>query len=100
MLAEAFYKDGKIELVQKYRFKHNQFRVSIDLPDEELIADKDVVIPEEIATEAQALLAKYDAIRNAPLQADTIPELTEKQLQRIEAFELRAQLRREQGRPV
>ena len=47
------------------------------------------------------MLEKYEAIRNAPLPPDEeLPEISAKQLERIAAFELRAQMRIEQGRPV
>lgn len=43
------------------------------------------------------MLAKFDAIRNAPLPPDeALPDLTPKQLKCIEAFELRVQIRAEQ----
>jgi hypothetical protein len=50
---------------------------------------------------AEVMDARLDAIRNAPFPPDqSLPELTPKQLERIEAFELHAQYLREQGRPV
>ena len=83
MLAEAWYDNGKIELTGNHR---------INEPPPQL--------PEDVLAPAKEMLAKLDAVRNAPLPACNDDELTEKQLARMEAFELRAQMRIEQGRPV
>jgi hypothetical protein len=75
----------------------------VEVPDEELLTtpSNPYNLAPEVLAQAQAMLEKFDAIRNAPLPPDdTLPELSAKQLERIEAFELRAQYRREQGRPV
>ncbi len=58
-------------------------------------------LPPEVRAAAEAMDARLDAIRNAPFPPDdSLPELAPKQLERIEAFELRAEFRRSQGRPV
>lgn len=109
MQVEAIYKDGRVELLEPLRLKHNNVRVFVTIPAGEL-QDDDAeetldlsdynLSPEEIAA-ARQLRSKMDAIRNAPLPSDhELPELTEKQRERIAAFELRAQVRREQGRPT
>lgn len=53
-----------------------------------------------IETYMQKMMKRLEVIRTMPLDESKIPELTEKQLDRIKAFELRAQMRTEQGRPV
>ena len=100
MLAEAYYDNGKIEFTRSYRFRHNRFKISVEVPDEEIDSDTLSSVSPEILTQARVMLSKLDVIRNAPLSADNDEELTEKQRERFAAFELRAQLRREQGRPV
>ena len=100
MLAEAYYDNGKIEFTRNYRFKHNRFKLSVEVPDEEVVNENPYNLPQEVLIQSQALLAKLDAIRKSPLPTGNDDELTEKQLQRMEAFELRAQIRIEQGRPV
>jgi hypothetical protein len=58
-------------------------------------------LPQDLHKQAEDMPAKLEAILNAPLPPDDqLPEVTPKQLERIEAFELRAQSREEQGRPV
>ena len=100
MLAEAYYHNGRIEFTRKLNFKHTYFKLSIVVPDEEVVNDNPYNLPQELLTQSNAMLAKLDAIRNAPLTNGNDDELTEKQLQRMKAFELRAQMRMEQGRPV
>jgi hypothetical protein len=100
MLAEAYYNNGRIEFTQKLHFKHSRFKLSVEVPDEEIINENPADVPQEVLVQAQAMLAKLDAIRNAPLRPDNQDdELTERQRERIEAFELRSQMRIEQGRP-
>lgn len=100
MLAEAYYDNGKIEFTRNYRFKHNRFKLSVEVPDEEVVNENTYNLPQEVLIQSQAMLAKLDAIRTSPLPTGNDDELTEKQLQRMEAFELRAQMRIEQGRPL
>lgn len=100
MLAEAWYDNGKIELTGNHRFKHTRFKLRVVVPDEEIMNESPPQLPEDVLAPAKEMLAKLDAIRNAPLPVGNDDELTEKQLQRMEAFELRAQMRTEQGRTV
>jgi hypothetical protein len=102
MQVEAIYSQGGLEFVRPLKLKHDQLRLVVIVPDDEIDAsDNPYNLEPEVLAEAQTMLAKFDAIRNAPRSAgQSISELSPKQLQRIEAFELRAQLRQEQGRPV
>lgn len=102
MQVEAIYNQGKIELTQPLRLKHNNVRLVVTIPDDEIEVQNETYIlsPEALAA-AEAMLDKLDAIRNAPSTAeDDIKLLSAKQLARIEAFELRAEMRETQGRPV
>lgn len=100
MNVQAIWENGVFRPLQPISIKHAI--LTIVVPDEEVeVAASHYVLPKELSEQAQAMLAKMDAIRNTPLPPDEeLPELTEKQLNNIEAFELRAQLRLEQGRPV
>lgn len=100
MLAEAWYDNGKIELTGNHRFKHTRFKLRVVVPDEEIMNETPAHLSQDVLAPAKEMLARLDAIRNAPLPVGDDDELTEKQLQRMEAFELRAQMRTEQGRPV
>ena len=107
MQVEAIYDHGRLEFVHPVQLKHDRVRLVVEVPDEEIVNLYN--LPAEMLAQAQAMLDKLDAVRNAPLPPDqasdafshdALPELTAKQLERIEAFELRAQMREQQGRPV
>ena len=104
MQIEAIYSQGYLEFVEPLRLKHDRIRLIVNVPDDEVENSDAVnfyVLPEALREQSQAMLAKMDEILNAPFSPDDeLPDLTEKQLNNIEAFELRAQLRIEQGRPI
>jgi len=102
MQVEAIYNQGKIELSQPLRLKHNHVRLVITIPDDEIeVQDNTFNLSPEMLASAEAMLDKLEAVRNAPLSAgDELKSLSAKQLESIEAFELRAEMRKEQGRPV
>ena len=102
MQVEAIYNQGKIELSQPLRLKHNHVRLVITIPDDEIeVQDNTFNLSPEMLASAEAMLDKLEAVRNAPFSAgDELKSLNAKQLERIEAFELRAEMRKEQGRPV
>ena len=102
MQVEAIYNQGRIEFVEPLRLKHNHIRLVVTVPDEEVEPQINPYnLAQEIFTQAEAMLEKYEAILNAPLPPDEeLPEISAKQLERMAAFELRAQMRIEHGRPV
>jgi hypothetical protein len=58
-------------------------------------------LPAEVLSRAQVMLAQYESILNAPLPPDEdLPELSVEYQGRLEAIDLLAQIRNEQGRPV
>ena len=102
MQVEAIYSHGNIEFVKPLRLKHDHIRLIVNVPDEEVeLQTMSFILPEQARLRAQALLDKYQAILNAPVPSDDdLPELSTEYMQRLEAIELRAQIRQEQGRPV
>lgn len=102
MQVQAIYNQGRIELLQPLRLKHDNIRLVVTVPDEEIEPQTNPYnLPPEIFTQSQAMLEKYETILNAPLPPDEeLPEISAKQLERMAAFELRAQMRIEQSRPV
>lgn len=103
MQVAAIYDNGIIRFTQPLQFKHRQFKFMIDLPDEEVLAAPapayQLSAPE--AAQAQATLDKFQSIMSAPLLSDNeLPPLSADYNDRLDAMELRAQLRTEQGRPV
>ncbi|MBA3056435.1 MAG: hypothetical protein KJ614_07340 [Gammaproteobacteria bacterium] len=102
MQFEAIYNKGTIQFVPTLRFKSERFRLVINVPDEELIYEPaPFQLSAQANAQAQAMLDKYAAILNAPVPNDEVlPELSAEHEERLEAFDLRAQMRQEQGRPV
>lgn len=91
MQFEAIYEHGKLQFVTAIQLKHDRVRLLVTVPDEEIIPiDNPYNLPPEVIERARTMRENLDAIRNAPLPPDEeLPEITEKQLDRIAAFELR-----------
>ena len=108
MQVKAIYNKGKLEFSKSIRLTHERFPVQVILPDEVIETNRETKIKSTVASKEkaprphiQAMLDDLDSILNAPLPLDDdLPELTEKQKDRIAAFELRSQYRQEQGRPA
>jgi len=102
MQVEAIYNQGRIEFVDPIRLKHDYLRLMVLVPDDEIETQPLPYNPSPgVLQKAQEMRQRIDAARRAPLLPDDQqPDITPEQMKRIEAFELRAQMRREQGRPV
>lgn len=111
MQVKAIYEDGAINFAQPLRFKHRKFEVIVSIPEDELESGElkapasratdnttDVSLP--VQSSLETLLAqtpndpwlqrmKAIELRVLSLPDDQIPDLTAKQLDRIEAFALR-----------
>ena len=99
MQVEAEWKNGAFHPVRPIKLK--KARVTIIIPDEEIDQSKEFSIPAELETATQELLKQFAAVRNTSIPAESqLPAWTEKKQDRLEAFELRSQLRKEQGRAV
>ena len=103
MQVEAIYTQGRLAFVNPIQLKHDHLRLLVEVPDDELLtppASTYQLSPEQ-AAQAQTMLDKYQAILNAPMPPDDeLPQLSVNFQDRLDAMELRAQLRSEQGRPV
>lgn len=103
MQVEAIYDHGNLAFAKPLQLRHNQLRLVVEVPDDEVVAapaNAYKLSPDE-AAQVQAMLDKYQAILNAPMPPDDeLPQLPTHFQDRLEATELRAQMRTEQGRPV
>lgn len=99
MRIDAIYDHGRLEFALPLLLKHDRVRIVVEVPDDEIVDTNDSsIMSPELRRQARAMLTRFEAIRNAPPAGDEPPELTQKQLERIEVFEMRAQYRIEQGR--
>jgi len=91
MQLEAIYDHGQLKFAQPVTLKHDYLRLIVNVPNEEIFpSGNPYSLSAEVIERARDMRERLDAIRNAPLPPDAeLPELTEKQLERIAAFELR-----------
>lgn len=101
MQVEAMYNQGRIEFVEPLRLKHDHIRLVVTVPDEAIEPQINPYnLPLDLFTQSQVMLEKYQAILHAPVLPDEErSEISQKERERMAAFELRAQMRIEQGRP-
>jgi hypothetical protein len=102
MNIQTIWENGAFRPLVPLAIKHAF--VTIQVPDDE-VADNLLVtqeagsrptysLPPEVVELAKAMEERLDRIRNAPLPDDTdLPPLSQKQLDRIEAFALRDEIR-------
>lgn len=101
MQVKAIYKQGRVELLEPLLLKRDNVQVIVTVPADEVEDDNPYNLSPEVLERARQTRARFDAILHAPLPSDTeIPELNAKFEERLAAFQLRAAMRREQGRPV
>ena len=104
MEIEAIYDNGRIELPPSLRLANKRFSVRIEIPESEIIGRPDskdagrkpnYVLPPEVHALAKEMSDRLDRIRNAPPSEEDLPDLTQKQQERMKAFEFREKLRAE-----
>jgi hypothetical protein len=94
MQLEGMYDQGRLEFVHPLQLKHRRVRLMVTVPDEELEAAVPFDLPLKVLARAQALRQRLGAIRNAPPPSDEeLPELTQQQLERLETFALRDEIK-------
>ncbi len=102
MQVEAIYHQGRLEFVHPMKLKHDHLRLLVLVPDDEVEASPgSFTLSPAMQASAQEMLDKFSAILNAPLlPEEELPTLSPKHMERMEAFELRAQMRESHGRLV
>ena len=100
MQVEAIYHQGRLEFILPVKLRSGRIPLVVQVPDEALIKDAPYQpqptyeLPSEALALALVMEEKLDQIRNAPPPNDAdLPSLTAKQLERIEAFSLRDEIR-------
>jgi hypothetical protein len=110
MQTEALYKQGRLEFFTPIKFINQQFRIRVDIPDQEIAQTYDhhsdpvdvfrtydlspdaLAIAEQIRQEMFEISADFGS-------NDEEMDLTEKQKQYWDVFEFRSRLRHDQGKP-
>jgi len=101
MQLEAIYEQGRLKFLKPVRFKSDRIYLKVEVPDSEISSHRLQDIPKDLHEQAKSLLDRLATIRNAPFPAEAqVLAPTHRQLERIEAFELRAKYREQQGRPA
>ena len=114
MIIDAILDKDRLVLKRPLLLRHQRVAVRVEIPDEEVVSEGAAFpertakpprarnrSPEKISTvqkRAQEMLDTLAAIRTRPIDEADLPEWTEKRQQRWEAFELRSQVRTEEGR--
>jgi len=94
MWIEAEYDHGRLKFPETVRLKHQRFTVRVEIPGEELETQGSAEVPPDVVERARTMLARMEAIKNAPLSAEEdLPELTQKQLDRLDASALRDEIK-------
>ncbi len=104
MQIEAIYDRGKLEFIPPVNLKRGRIRVRVEIPEHEILSDchgrrrktddTGYTIPEAVKAASRKIKDRLDQIRNAPLaEGDALPELTQKQQERLEAFALRDEIK-------
>jgi len=90
MQLEAIYNHGKLQFTSPVQLHHERIKVLVDVPDDEIKEITHYDLPSDVIKMAVEMERKTDEILNAPFPPDEeLPELTEKQMDRIAAFNLR-----------
>lgn len=93
MQVEALYDHGRLVLAGPLRFKHERVRLLVTVPDDEVEMHNPYGLPPDVLERTNATRARMVAILNEPLPPEgEVPELSPKQLERLEAFELRDEI--------
>ncbi len=91
MQLEAIYNQGRLEFIHPVRFAHNHFRVQVDVPEQEIIGPASKAPEAPLSEYAAQWLARLETIKQEVLQTpeDHLPIVSEKQLERLRAIEMR-----------
>lgn len=88
MQIEAIYDHGRLEFVTPVRLKRERLRLRVEVPDDAIDGlEEGFQLPPKVIAQARAQREALNAIRDAtPPPDNELPELSDKQVQRFEAF--------------
>lgn len=91
MQIDAIYDNGRLKFARPVRFARNRFRVRVEIPEQEIIEPNERAVEAELSVFGDEWLTRLEAIKQEVLRIaeEDLPELTEKQQERMRAFALR-----------
>ncbi|MCF8104533.1 MAG: hypothetical protein K9K64_03530 [Desulfohalobiaceae bacterium] len=105
MELEAIYENGRLEFTKPVRFLQDKVRVRVLVSDDVVSVQSGLdeshekaktPWPDSLKERSKQLKDRLDRIRTAPLPSDNdLPEMTQKQRSRMEAFAIREELRKD-----
>ncbi len=104
MQIEAIYDQGNLEFISPVKLKSGRVRVKVVIPDEEVEESpspdaQSYELSEDLRLQAREMLVRLRNVRENALREANQREISQKEKDRMEAFDLRARMREEQGRP-
>lgn len=104
MQVEVIYHHGTLAFKQPLRFRQAHFTMQVEIPERVIVAEE-VTFPafdlSLFSAEVRAEIARLEAIQQSAISqpiSEKVEEETEEQRIRWAAFELRNEIRREEGR--
>ena len=106
MQIEAIYEQGRLKFLSPVTFTQTRFQVRVEVPPDVIASNDNNAPNDQNAPNVKSihwtwmimpgsLVARLDAVRNAPVPADeTLPRFTPKQYERLEAAALRDDFRK------
>lgn len=90
MQLEALYDNGSLKFLQPVSFLRQRFTVKVEIPEQEIAPNSNIDHASDLSESAQAWLKQLDSItqRILTMPEDELPELTAKQIQYMDAFQL------------
>lgn len=107
MQINALIDHGQVKLLEPLQLKHEKVNIQLIIPDNEIVQSSESVENKkekvkdtsneyaELSPQIQQMMNDIDVILNQPIDDSDIPELTEEQQQRIDAFSYREEFKSE-----
>ena len=101
MYIKAVIEHGEIKLLEPVKLKHDKVNIKLIIPDNEVVKTSEIVNDKkdklmsvsnkyaDFSPQIQQMMHDLDEIRNRPIDDSEIPDLTEEQQQRMDAFSYR-----------
>ncbi len=107
MQINALIDHGQVRLLEPIKLKHDIVNIQLIIPDSEIIQPSEGINEKnnkvqdtsneyaEFSPQIQQMMQRIDEILNQSIDDSDVPELTDKQLQRLKAFSYREEFKNE-----